>query len=72
MYGNTPPIPARYTPVGADRVRDSHACTVRMLCKIEGALVMALGDRKRDIQLKDARTPDATVFLVAHRQGVLL
>ena len=45
---------------------------VKTLCKIEGALVMALGDRKMDILLKDARTPDAPVFRVARRQGVLL
>ena len=45
---------------------------VETLCKIEGALVMALGDRKLDVLLKDARTPDAPVFAVARRQGVLL
>jgi len=45
---------------------------VRLLCKLEGALIMALGDRKLDILLKDARTPDAPVFQVARRQGVLL
>lgn len=42
------------------------------LCKIEGALVMALGDRKLDVLLKDARTPDVPVFEVARRQGILL
>jgi predicted nucleotidyltransferase len=45
---------------------------VKTLCRIEGALVMALGDRKMDILLKDARTPEAPVFQVARRQGVLL
>ncbi|PIX98222.1 MAG: hypothetical protein COZ24_01185 [Hydrogenophilales bacterium CG_4_10_14_3_um_filter_63_21] len=45
---------------------------VSMLCKIEGALVMALGDRKLDILIKDARTPDAPIFQVAHRQGAML
>lgn len=45
---------------------------VKALCKIEGALVMALGDRKLDILIKDARTPDAPVFQVARRTGVLL
>ena len=45
---------------------------VKTLCKIEGALVMALGDRKLDILLKDARTPDVPVFEVARRQGILL
>ncbi len=43
---------------------------IKTLCKI--ALVMALGDRKLNILLKDARTPDVTVFEVARRQGVLL
>ena len=45
---------------------------VKTLCKIEGALVMALGDRKLDVLLKDARTPDVPVFKVARRQGILL
>jgi predicted nucleotidyltransferase len=45
---------------------------VSMLCKIEGALVMALGDRKLDILIKDARTPDAPIFQVARRQGAML
>jgi predicted nucleotidyltransferase len=45
---------------------------VKTLCKIEGALVMALGDRKLDVLLKDARTPDVPVFEVARRQGILL
>jgi hypothetical protein len=33
---------------------------------------MALGDRKLDVLLKDARTPDVPVFEVARRQGILL
>lgn len=45
---------------------------IKTLCKIEGALVMALGDRKLDVLLKDARTPDVPVFEVARRQGILL
>ena len=45
---------------------------VKTLCKIEGALVMALGDRKLDVLLKDASTPDVPVFEVARRQGILL
>jgi len=55
--------------VETDEVVPNRAKT---LCKIEGALVMALGDRKMDILLKDARTPDAPVFLVARRMGVRL
>ncbi|MDP2432786.1 MAG: nucleotidyltransferase domain-containing protein [Pseudomonadota bacterium] len=42
------------------------------LCDIEGALVIALGNRKMDILLKDARTPDVPVFQVARRTGVML
>jgi len=42
-----------------------------MLCKLERALVMALGDRKLDILIKDARTPDAPIFQVARRQGAM-
>ncbi len=45
---------------------------VKTLCKIKGALVMALGDRKLDVLLKDARTPDVPVFEVARQQGILL
>jgi predicted nucleotidyltransferase len=42
------------------------------LCRLEGALVMALGDRKLDILLKDCRTPDAPIFAIARRRGVQL
>ena len=45
---------------------------VKTLCKIKGALVMVLGDRKLDVLLKDASTPDVPVFEVARRQGILL
>lgn len=45
---------------------------VNSLCKLGGALVMQLGDRKIDVLLKDARTPDAPIFDVARRTGVLL
>jgi hypothetical protein len=38
---------------------------IQSLCRLEGALVMAMGDCKLDILLKDARTPDVPVFAVA-------
>jgi predicted nucleotidyltransferase len=42
------------------------------ICSIQGALMRTLGDRKIDIVLKDARTPDAAVFKIARRTGVIL
>lgn len=42
------------------------------LCRLHGALIYALGERKLDILLKDARTRDAPVFDIAKRTGVIL
>ncbi|WP_198323580.1 MULTISPECIES: nucleotidyltransferase domain-containing protein [Methylococcus] len=42
------------------------------LCRLHGALIMALGDRKLDIVLKDARTEEAPIFEIARRTGVIL
>ena len=42
------------------------------ICKIYGALIMVLGERKLDVLLKDGRTADAPVFEIAKRTGVLL
>lgn len=42
------------------------------LCRLHGALTLALGDRKLDIVLKDARTGEAPVFEIARRTGVML
>jgi len=42
------------------------------ICRLYGALVMALGDRKLDVVLKDARTTDAPIFEIARRTGVML
>jgi predicted nucleotidyltransferase len=42
------------------------------LCRLYGALIMALGDRKLDIVLKDAQTVEAPVFEIARRTGILL
>jgi len=44
----------------------------KMLCSLYGALIYALGDRKLDVLLKDARTRDAPVFQIAKRTGVIL
>lgn len=45
---------------------------VAALCRLEGSLVMKLGDRKIDIILKDARTPEAPIHRAAREHGVLL
>jgi len=45
---------------------------IKSLCHLEGSLIMALGDRKLDILLKDGRTLEAPVFSVARRQGTRL
>jgi predicted nucleotidyltransferase len=42
------------------------------ICRLYGALIMALGDRKLDIALKDARTMEAPIFEIARRTGVPL
>jgi hypothetical protein len=44
----------------------------KVLCSLYGALIMALGDRKLDVLLKDGRTADAPIFGIAKRTGVLL
>ena len=45
---------------------------VGALCQFEGALVVQLGNRKIDVLLKDARTPDTPITLAARQTGVLL
>ena len=42
------------------------------ICRLYGALVMALGDRRIDVLLRDGRTPAAPIFDAARRTGVLL
>ena len=44
----------------------------KILCRLYGALIFALGDRKLDVLLKDARPHDAAIFSIAKRPGVLL
>ena len=42
------------------------------LCRLYGALIMALGDRKLDILIKDARTQEAPIHKIARRTGIRL
>jgi predicted nucleotidyltransferase len=44
----------------------------RTICKLSGALTLALGDRKIDVLLRDANTPDAPIFDIAKRTGMPL
>jgi predicted nucleotidyltransferase len=44
----------------------------KTLCDLYGALVFALGDRKIDILLKDAKTPDQPIFKIARQTGIRL
>ncbi|MDD2720621.1 MAG: nucleotidyltransferase domain-containing protein [Gallionella sp.] len=44
----------------------------KVLCTLYGALILALGDRKLDVLLKDGRTADAPIFGIARRTGVML
>jgi hypothetical protein len=43
-----------------------------VFCRLYGGLIMALGDRKLDILLKDAQTADATVFEKARHTCIML
>lgn len=45
---------------------------VEVICRLYGALIMALGDRKIDVLLKDGRTADTPVFQIARQTGVQL
>ena len=55
--------------IETDEVLDNRA---KILCKLHGALTLALGERKLDILLKDPRTHDAPIFNIAKRTGVML
>lgn len=55
--------------IETDRVLPNRAYAI---CKLDGRFAMALGDRKIDIVLKDARTSDAPIHRSAKEQGVLL
>jgi len=45
---------------------------VECLCQLEGKLIMRLGERKIDILLKDAQTPEVPLHRLAKAQGVPL
>jgi hypothetical protein len=42
------------------------------ICTLYGELIMALGDQKLDIVLKDSRTGEFPIFEIARRTGVML
>jgi len=42
------------------------------VCRLYGALIMTLGDRKLDVVIKDAQSEPAPIFEVAKRTGVML
>lgn len=44
----------------------------KLTCQLYGALIMALGDRKIDVIIKDANTPSAPIFEIARRTGTCL
>lgn len=48
------------------------ASRISVLCRIEGALAVRLGNRKIDLLLKDAQTAEAPLFDAARKTGVLL
>ena len=52
-----------------DAILANRAQTV---CRLYAALVVALGERKIDVILKDAQTPPAPIFAAAQRTGVSL
>ena len=45
---------------------------VASLCQLEGKLIIRLGERKIDILLKDAQTPEVPLHRIAKAQGVPL
>jgi len=42
------------------------------ICRVYGALIMQLGERKLDVIIKDAQTENAPIFDIAKRTGVKL
>ncbi len=58
-----------------DLLIETHAALdnrAKAICDLHGALTFALGDRKIDVLLKDACTPDAPIFEIAKRTGIPL
>ncbi len=52
-----------------DALPDNRA---EVLCQLHGALTLALGERKIDVILKDAKMPPAPVFEIAKHTGIPL
>lgn len=44
----------------------------QLLCRLYGALILSLGERKLDILIKDGRTKSSPIYDVAKRTGVRL
>ncbi|OQW90509.1 MAG: hypothetical protein BWK78_06815 [Thiotrichaceae bacterium IS1] len=42
------------------------------VCRLYGALIMTLGDRKLDVIIKDAHTEPAPIFDITKRTGIIL
>lgn len=42
------------------------------ICRVYGALIMQLGERKLDILIQDAATENVPIFDIAKRTGVML
>ena len=42
------------------------------VCRLYGALIMTLGDRKLDVVIKDAQTEPAPIFDMTKRTGIRL
>jgi hypothetical protein len=55
--------------IETNEIVSNHA---EVICRIYGALIMALGDRKLDILFKDARTQDTPIFETAKKTGIIL
>ena len=52
-----------------DQALDNRAKTI---CRLSGALTMALGDRKIDVILKNINSPPAAIFDITKRTGIPL
>ncbi len=55
--------------IETDEIISNRAETI---CRVYGALIRVLGDRKLDVIIKDARTENAPIFDIAKRTGVVL
>jgi predicted nucleotidyltransferase len=55
--------------IETDEIISNRAETI---CRVYGALIRVLGDRKLDVVIKDAHTESAPIFDIAKRTGVML